>query len=191
MGSWWFSPTQKPTVSAVTVSATEPVSIDTTTKTSTPNNSRMQKLYLNNDVLSDKTLCNNGNDEEYSYSASAASSGSGFHGETAILGKTLGNDPGLPSDANQIMDSIQHYLQNIKLNTNVLNLLSVQDGKFIHNVWEAKLRDNLNDLVTNNKMSNCAYDTLQSILNKLQSNEYDSAKKKIHPNYEKIQRNSK
>eukprot|EP00483_Globobulimina_turgida_P002173 UN02175 len=179
MGSWWFYPTENTSIStecnhdAAKVYATEPVPIDSTTKASTPNRSRM-KLYLNNDVLNDITSCNN--DEEYSYSASAASSGGGFHGETAILGKTFGDNSSLPSDANQIMDSIQNYLQNIKLDENVMN---IQDSKFINNVWDSKLKDNLNDLVTDNKMSNFAYDTLTSILNKLQSNEYDSAKKKI------------
>merc|ERR1719205_424043 len=47
------------------------------------------------------------------YSASIASSGSGYFGDTAILGKTLNEQTDLPDNASEIIDKIQSYLQTI------------------------------------------------------------------------------
>eukprot|EP01084_Bolivina_argentea_P172001 297960_1 len=129
-----------------------------------------------NDVSRDSSACNS--DREYS--ASAASSGSGFHGETAILGRlAFDEDACLPSDAHQILDSIQQYLANIQSDENIMNAMTSSDSKFMKNVWDAKLQNTLNDLITNNKMSKNAYNLLTEIFNALQAHQYEIAKRKI------------
>eukprot|EP01083_Nonionella_stella_P238974 836946_1 len=185
MGAWWFYPTENEVISTEYNNvldniekqspiqedmSMEPIPIDISSRTSTPNRSR---TYNIDDVLNDKS-CNN--DREYS--ASAASSGSGFHGETAILGKTFEDNTCLPTDAHQIIDLIQQYLAKIKLDENVMSVLSNSDKKFMDDVWDVKLKDNLNNLIQNN-MSKHAYDALIEIFDALKANDYDIANKKI------------
>merc|ERR1711933_118380 len=82
-------------------------------------------------------------------------------------------------DANNILIEIENYLKHINLDNDIMDKVSSSDRKFLNNAWDLKLKDNLNDLIANNKMSNLSYSILRDIFEALKSNKYDIANKKI------------
>ena len=139
-------------------------------------------LNNNADVtsMSDNSTCND-TDTNKGYSASDASSGSGFHGETktSIVNKSARDLAPLPLDAKEILISIENYLEDIKSDEGIIALLSDSDVRFINTVWNSKLKENLIDLIESETMSNTAYNTLKDIFTALQSKKYGIANKKI------------
>ena len=117
---------------------------------------------------------------ESDYSASNASSGSGFFGETPLLEEGINNNnDSLPSDALNTINLIGYYFENTLLDDDNMNKLSVTDKNYLKTVWQNKLKNNLNNLISNNKMSNYSYTILIDIFNALKTNKYDIANKKI------------
>ena len=122
---------------------------------------------------------------EREYSASAASSGSGFFGATAIndgiVKMKRRDDQMLPPEAMDLMDNIQKYLEDIRGDEAVMPLLSRSDQKFIENAWDSKLEQTLNDLIVDHKMSDCllGYRSLDAVFSALEGRQYDVANKEI------------
>merc|ERR1712130_820707 len=110
------------------------------------------------------------------YSASATSSGSGFFGQTSLLDDD--ERAPLPDNAGETFQTIKGYLDTIISDENIMNTLSITQGKTIK-AQTAKLDKDLNDLISNNKMSHYAYSQMLEIFNSLQSKQYDHAMKQI------------
>ena len=138
------------------------------------NNKNDDNPSSRNDIIID-------GDKDKGYSASAASSGSGFHGETrtSILNRSARDLQPLPTNATEILITIENYLNGIKSNEEIMTLLNDSDKRFVNNVWDIKLKNNLNDLIESDTMSNTAYDALKDIFEGLESKKYDIANKKI------------
>jgi len=107
------------------------------------------------------------------YSASKTSSGSGFFGHTSLLD----NDPDappLPDDADQIVENIRTYFDEILGDEGIMAEMTATQAKGFQ-THSSKIVDALTELFGSKKMNHFAYSSLVDIFESAQNQQYDDA----------------